>query len=327
MFFWNSLAFSMIPWMLAIWSRIPLPFLNPACTSGSSQFMYCWSLAWRILSITLLAWKMSTTVGYFEHSLALPFFRTEMKTDIFQSYGHYWAFQIWWHIECSTFTASSFRIWHSSAVIQSPSLALFIVMLPKACLTSHSRMSGSRWVTTPLWLSRSLRPFLYSSSVYSCHLFLISSASVRSLPFLMFIVPILAWNVPLISPIFLKRSLVLPILLFSYTALHCLLKETKVKIIQSCLTLCNSIDCTVHGILQARILEWVAIPFSKRSSQPRDQTQVSRMTGRFFTSHQGSPRMLEWVAYSFSSGSSQPRNWTRISCIAGRFFTSWTTID
>ena len=188
-------------------------------------------------------------------------------------------------------------------------------------------MYGSRWVTTPSWLSGSLRPFLYKSLVYSCHLFLISSASVRSLPFLMFIVPILAWNVPLISPIFLKRSLVLPILLFSYTALHCLLKETKVKITQSCLTLCNSMDCTVHGILQARILEWVAIPFSKGSSQPRDQTQVSRMTGRFFTSHQGSPRMLEWAAYSFSSGSSQPRNWTRISCIAGRLFTSWTTTD
>ena len=53
-FFWNSLAFSMIHRMLAIWTLVPLPFLNPAWTSGSSQFMYCWSLAWRILSITLL---------------------------------------------------------------------------------------------------------------------------------------------------------------------------------------------------------------------------------------------------------------------------------
>ena len=40
-------------------------------------------------------------------------------------------------------------------------------------------------------------------------------------------------------------------------------------------------------------------------------------------SHKGSPRILEWVAYPFSRGSSQPRNWTRVSCIAGRFFTSW----
>ena len=58
MFFWNSLAFSMIQRMLAIWSLVPLPFLNPAWTSGSSWFVYCWSLAWRILSITLLAWAL-----------------------------------------------------------------------------------------------------------------------------------------------------------------------------------------------------------------------------------------------------------------------------
>ena len=42
-------------------------------------------------------------------------------------------------------------------------------------------------------------------------------------------------------------------------------------------------------------------------------------------SHQGNPRILEWVAYPFSRGSSQPRNWTRVSYIAGRFFTSWAT--
>ena len=50
MFFWNSLALSMIQWMLAIWTLIPLRFLNPAWTPGSSWFTYCWSLAWRILS-------------------------------------------------------------------------------------------------------------------------------------------------------------------------------------------------------------------------------------------------------------------------------------
>ena len=54
-FFWNSLAFLMIQWMLAIWSLVPLPFLKPAWTSGSSWFTFYWSLAWRILSITLLA--------------------------------------------------------------------------------------------------------------------------------------------------------------------------------------------------------------------------------------------------------------------------------
>ena len=93
-------------------------------------------------------------------------------------------------------------------------------MFPKAHLTLHSRMSGSRWVIPPSWLSRSWRSLLYSSSVYSCPLFLISSASVRSILFLSLIVPIFAWNVPLVSLIFLKRSLVFPILLFSSISLH-----------------------------------------------------------------------------------------------------------
>ena len=66
-----------------------------------------------------------------------------MKTDLFQSCGHCWVFHIGWHIECSTFTASSFRIWNSLTGIPLPPLALFIVMLPKAHLTSQSRMSGS----------------------------------------------------------------------------------------------------------------------------------------------------------------------------------------
>ena len=78
-----------------------------------------------------------------------------MKIDLFQSCGHLWVFQICWHIECSTFTASSFRIWNSSTGIASPQVALFIVMLPKANLSSHSGMSDSRWVwvITPSWLS------------------------------------------------------------------------------------------------------------------------------------------------------------------------------
>ena len=153
MFFWISLAFSMILQMLAIWSLVPLPFLKPAWTSGSSWFTYSWSLAWRILSITLLAWRrqwqpipvflpgefhgrrslvgyspwgrkeshkterlhllaceMSAIVGYFEYSLALRSFTIFVKMDLFQSCGHCWVFQICWHIECSTFIASSFRM-------------------------------------------------------------------------------------------------------------------------------------------------------------------------------------------------------------------------
>ena len=53
---------------------------------------------------------------------------------------------------------------------------------------------------------------------------------------------------------------------------------------ESCLTLCDPMDYTVYRILQARILEWVAFPFSRGSLQPRDQTQVSRIAGGFFTS-------------------------------------------
>ena len=61
-------------------------------------------------------------------------------------------------------------------------------------------------------------------------------------------------------------------------------KMVKVKVTQSCPTLCDPMDNTVHGILQGRILEWVAIPFFKGSSKPRDQTQVSCIAGGFFTS-------------------------------------------
>ena len=59
--------------------------------------------------------------------------------------------------------------------------------------------------------------------------------------------------------------------------------KLKVKVAQSCPTLCDTMDYTGHGILQARILEWVAFPFSRASSQSRDSTQVSHIAGGFFT--------------------------------------------
>ena len=158
-------------------------------------------------------------------------------------------FQIWWHIECTTVTASSFRVLNISAGIPSRPVALFRVVLRNTHLTLQSRMSGSRWVTTPSWLSRSLRPFLYSSSVYYCHLFLISSASVinRSLLLLSFILPILAWNVPLMSLIFLKRSLVFSILLFSSIYLHCSFKKAFLSLL---------------GILRNSVFSWVYFSLS-----------------------------------------------------------------
>ena len=180
MFFWNSLAFSMIQRMLAIWSLVPLPFLKPAWTSGSSQFTYCLSWLGEFKHYFASVWDECNCAVVWAF-FGIAFLGIGMKTDLSQSCGHCWVFQICWHIECSTFRVSSFRISNSSTGIPSPPLTLFVVMLPKVHLTSYSRMSGSRWVITPSWLSGSWRSFLYSSSVYSCHLFLISSASLRSL--------------------------------------------------------------------------------------------------------------------------------------------------
>ena len=120
-------------------------------------------------------------------------------------------------------------------------------MLLKAHLTSHCRMSDSKWVITASWLSGSWRSFLYSSSVYSCHLFLISSASVRFIPFLSFIEPIFAWNVPLVSLIFLKRFLVFPILLFASISLHWSLRKAFLSLL---------------AILWNPAVKWVYLSFS-----------------------------------------------------------------
>ena len=168
----------MIQQMLAIWSLVPLSF--------SKSNLKIWKFLVHIL--------LKPSLDNFEHYFAsmwnecncagvwtffgLPFFGIGMKTDLFQSFGHCWVFQTCWHIECSTFTASSLKIWNSLAAIPSPPLALSVVMLPKAHLSLHSRMSDYRWVITTSWLSGPLRSFLDSSSVYSYHLFLISSASV-----------------------------------------------------------------------------------------------------------------------------------------------------
>ena len=76
-------------------------FSKSSWTSGCSWFTYCWSLACRILSIALLAYEVSAIVRYFECSFLLPFFWIGMKTDLFQSYGDCWFFQICWRIECS----------------------------------------------------------------------------------------------------------------------------------------------------------------------------------------------------------------------------------
>ena len=156
-------------------------------TSGSSAFLIS-SCSIRKFSVHLL---LKPSLENFEHHFASvwdecncavvwSFFGIGMKTDLFLSCGHCWVLHICWHIECSTLTASSFRAWNSSAGIPSLPLVLFTVMLPKAHLTSDSKISSSkmcsltsdsprchsRWVITPSWLSGSLTSFLYFFLIY-----------------------------------------------------------------------------------------------------------------------------------------------------------------
>ena len=102
--------------------------------------------------------------------------------------------------------------------------------------------------------------------------------------------------------------------------------ESESEVAQSCPTLCDPMDCSLpgsslHGILQARVLIWVSISFSRESSQPKDQTWVSCIPGKCFN------LWATRVAYSFSRESSPPRNWTRVSFIAGWFFISWANLQ
>ena len=139
--------------------------------SGSSAFSKSSLNIWKFLVHVLLKPSLENLEHYFASVwdesncvvfwilFGIAFLWDWNETDLFQSCDHCWVFQICWHIECSTFTASSLRIWNSSTGIPSPPLALLIMKLPKAHLTSHSRMSSSRWVITPSWLSGSLRSF------------------------------------------------------------------------------------------------------------------------------------------------------------------------
>ena len=144
--------------------------------SGSSAFSKSSLNIWKFMVHVLLKPDLENCEHYFASmwdkcncEVVWTFFGIAFLWDWNENWPFCWVFQICWHIECSPFRASSFRIWNSSTGTPSPPLALFAVMLSKAHLISHSRMSGSRWVITPLWLFGSWRSFLYSS-VYSCHL-------------------------------------------------------------------------------------------------------------------------------------------------------------
>ena len=111
-----------------------------------------------------------------------------------------------------------------------------------------------------------------------------------------------------------------------------LYEEVKVLVAQLCPTLCDPVVCSplsssVHGILQARILEWVAISFYRASFWPREWTQITCTSGKFFTvwAIREAPRTLESIAIPFFRGSSWPSDWTWVSCTADECFTIWTT--
>ena len=159
MFFWNSLPFLMILRMLAIWSLVPL-------SSKSS-----WNI-WKFTVHVLLRPGLENSEHYFASmwdecncAVVWAFFGIAFLWD----WNENWSFPVLWpllsfpnlltHWVQHFHSLSSFRIWNSSTGIPSPPLALFIVMLPKAQLTSHSRMSGSRSVITPSWLFQLWRSF------------------------------------------------------------------------------------------------------------------------------------------------------------------------
>ena len=132
----------------------PMDFGN--LISGSSAFSKSSLSIWKFLVHILLKPSLENFEHCFEcvewvqlcNSLNILWHRFSLGLVwkvTFSSPVACWVFQICWHNECSTFTASSSRIWNSSTGIPSPPLALFVVKLPKATLALHSRMSGSRW--------------------------------------------------------------------------------------------------------------------------------------------------------------------------------------
>ena len=146
----------MIHRMLASWPLVSLPFLKLGWTSGSSRFMYCWSLYFEHYFTSVWDEFNCAVVWAF---FGIAFLWNWNENWAFPVQWPLLSFQICWHIEYSTYRALSFRIWNSSTGNPSPSLALFIMMLPKAHLSLNSRMSASRWVITQSWLSGSLRSF------------------------------------------------------------------------------------------------------------------------------------------------------------------------
>ena len=102
-----------------------------------------------------------------------------------------------------------------------------------------------------------------------------------------------------------------------------LINLQQVKVAQSSPTLCDPMDYTVHGILQARILEWVAVPSLRDLHNPVIEPRSSALQiDSLLSEPPGKPKNTGVGSLSLSSGSSLPRNRIRVSCITGGFFTS-----
>ena len=180
MFFWNSLAFLHDP--------ADVDNLVSGCSAFSKTSLNIWNFTVHILlkpDLENFEYYFTSVWDECNCAVVWGFFGIAFLWD----WNENWPFPVlwpllsfpnFWHVECSTFIPSSFRIWNRSTGIPSPPLSLFIVMLSKAHLTSHSRMSGlGEWSLHrdyELW-----SPFSYSSSVYTCQLFLLCSTSVRSI--------------------------------------------------------------------------------------------------------------------------------------------------
>ena len=137
MFFWNSLAFLMIQWVLEIWSLVLLPFLKPAWTSGISRFTY---------------WLLKPGFENFKHYFTSMWDKCNcavvwafLGIAFLWDWNENWPFPVLWPLLSfpnflahwgQYFHSITFRIWNSSTGIPSHPLALFIVMLPKAHLTN-----------------------------------------------------------------------------------------------------------------------------------------------------------------------------------------------
>ena len=179
---------------------------------------------------------------------------TGMKIDLVQSCGHCWVFQICWHSECNTLIASSFRILDSSTGIPSP--------LQSTQIPSNERKHEKCW-KGQVKCRRICMKLMRGGGVKLNWSHLIVKIFIRKWDYYLWkgreSIKYWQWNCTAIS-----------------------------EVAQSCLTLCDPMDCSlpdssVHGIFQARVLEWVAISFSRKSSRPRDRTQVSRIVSRRFT--------------------------------------------